>query len=52
LNIDETGWWGSGINDYLCVFTDKIHSYYRIIHSWAKITMELSIPISSAPIIR
>lgn len=32
LNIDETGWRVSGVNDYLWVFTDKIHTYYRINH--------------------
>jgi len=35
LNIDETGWRTSGVNDHLWVFTDKFHTYYRIIHSRA-----------------
>ena len=33
LNIDETGWRVSGVNDYLWVFTDQFHTAYRIIHS-------------------
>jgi len=33
LNIDETGWRVSGFNNYLWVFTDKFHTYYRINHS-------------------
>ena len=35
LNIDETGWRTSGVNDYLWVFTDKFHTAYKIIHSRA-----------------
>jgi len=35
LNIDETGWRVSGVNDYLWVFTDKFHTLYKIIHSRA-----------------
>jgi hypothetical protein len=35
LNIDETGWRVCGVNDHLWVFTDKFHTYYRIIHSRA-----------------
>lgn len=35
LNIDESGWRTSGVNDHLWVFTDKFHTYYRIIHSRA-----------------
>ena len=35
LNIDETGWRVNGVNDYLWVFTDKIHTVYKIIHSRA-----------------
>jgi len=35
LNIDETGWRTSGVNDYLWVFTDKFHTVYQIIHSRA-----------------
>ena len=35
LNIDETGWRTRGVNDHLWVFTDKFHTYYRIVHSRA-----------------
>ena len=30
VNIDETGWRVEGINHWLWVFTDKIHTVYRI----------------------
>lgn len=33
LNIDETGWRVSGVNDYLWVFTDQLHTAYLINHS-------------------
>ena len=33
LNIDETGWRVKGVNDYLWIFTDKVHTAYLINHS-------------------
>ena len=33
LNIDETSWRTSVVNDYLWIFTDQFHTAYKIIHS-------------------